>query len=140
MNNQTTTSILDNQALRHGGGWSLLSWRKAGLFVGLCLLMIVLLLSIGLGFFTGYVLLASEKMADRADAIVVVTGGAGRLEKAINLLELGKGKRLLISGVHPGYGPKTLERRYNLTKEQIACCVDLDSRAPQHSGQCQPDR
>ena len=36
-----------------------------------------------------------------ADAIIVLTGGEKRLTAAVDLLEAGKGKRLLISGVHP---------------------------------------
>jgi len=36
-----------------------------------------------------------------ADAIVVLTGGADRIEGALDLLANGHAKRLLISGVHP---------------------------------------
>ena len=35
-----------------------------------------------------------------ADGIVVLTGGASRITDAIELLAAGRGKRLLISGVH----------------------------------------
>src|SRR5690349_20970587 len=43
-----------------------------------------------------------EVTIDRpADGIVVLTGGASRITDAIELLAAGRGKRLLISGVHP---------------------------------------
>nr|WP_321443075.1 YdcF family protein [uncultured Cohaesibacter sp.] len=129
MSNQANSSSLAKSELRRARGWSLLSWRKLGRLVALLILLSIAMLTMGLVGYTGYVLLASEQDPEPADAIVVVTGGAGRLEKAIDLLKRNKGKRLLISGVHPGYGPTTLERRYKLTKKQIACCVDLDSRA-----------
>ena len=42
-----------------------------------------------------------EVSLDRnADGIVVLTGGASRISDAIELLAAGRGKRLLISGVH----------------------------------------
>ena len=37
-----------------------------------------------------------------ADGIVALTGGASRIVDAMELLAAGRGKRLLISGVHPG--------------------------------------
>ena len=44
---------------------------------------------------------AEEIALDRnADGIVVLTGGASRISDAIELLAAGRGKRLLISGVH----------------------------------------
>ena len=44
---------------------------------------------------------AEEVALDRnADGIVVLTGGASRISDAIELLAAGRGKRLLISGVH----------------------------------------
>lgn len=43
-----------------------------------------------------------------ADAIVVLTGGAQRVSTGIDLLAQGKGKRLLISGVHKDVKPREL--------------------------------
>lgn len=129
MSNQANNSSLTKPDLRQVRRWSQLSWRKLVRLIILLVLLSAALLAMGLASYTGYVLLASEQEPERADAIVALTGGAGRLEKAIDLLKQNKGKRLLISGVHPGYGPLTLERRYKLSKQQIACCVDLDSRA-----------
>lgn len=46
-----------------------------------------------------------EAVADKeahTDAIVVLTGGRGRLEEGLELLEKGLGKRLFVSGVFPG--------------------------------------
>lgn len=87
MSNQANSSSLDKSELRRACGWSLLSWRKLVRLVALLVLLVVTMLTMGLASYTGYVLLASEREPDPADAIVVVTGGAGRLEKAIELLK-----------------------------------------------------
>ena len=104
-------------------------FRKSLMTFLLLLLLTGGILATGMIAFTGYVLLAQDGKAINADAIVVVTGGAGRLERAISLFKEGHGKKLLISGVHPNYNSKTLLRRYDLTEQQIDCCVDLDRQA-----------
>lgn len=83
----------------------------------------------GLVFFTGHVLLSKSSMPEKADAIVVVTGGQGRLDQAVHLFKKGYGKKLLISGVHPDYSHRTLRSKLGLTKKQVECCIELDRRA-----------
>ncbi len=92
-------------------------------FIGLCALFI------GWAIFIGYALTASETQPEPADAIVVVTGGAGRLERAIELLKEGKGRKLLISGVHYRNSDRTLFARFDLDEKTFDCCVDLDREA-----------
>jgi uncharacterized SAM-binding protein YcdF (DUF218 family) len=62
----------------------------------------------------------------QADGIVVLTGGASRVEDAMELLAAGHGRRLLISGVNL---TTTLEE-ISLLKPRLApwirCCVDVD--------------
>lgn len=64
-----------------------------------------------------------------ADGIVVLTGGADRLNAAIELLQRGEAKRLLISGVHPRTGPADLSGVTIGTESLFECCVDLDREA-----------
>lgn len=64
-----------------------------------------------------------------ADGIVVVTGGASRIVDAIELLSAGRGRRLLISGVHPTTTSRELARLMPEFGHLIACCVDLDHSA-----------
>lgn len=64
-----------------------------------------------------------------ADGIVVLTGGADRLNAAIALLQRGQAKRLLISGVHPETGPAALSDVTIGTKTLFECCVDLGREA-----------
>jgi len=54
---------------------------------------------------------ADEVALDRtADGIVALTGGASRIADAIELLALGRGKRLLISGVNRATSSKEISR------------------------------
>lgn len=64
-----------------------------------------------------------------ADGIVVLTGGAERIGRALDLLERGEGKRLLISGVNPGTGVASLQRVTGRDRALFDCCVDLDYAA-----------
>ncbi|TAK47558.1 MAG: YdcF family protein [Xanthobacteraceae bacterium] len=63
---------------------------------------------------------------DKADGIVVLTGGASRVNDAMELLAAGHAQRLLISGVHPMSSTGELSRMLPEYQRLLACCVDLD--------------
>ena len=56
----------------------------------------------------------------RADAIVVLTGGADRIETALHLLAEGRAPLLLVSGVGRGTDLSEMVRRVSLTPGQAA--------------------
>jgi uncharacterized SAM-binding protein YcdF (DUF218 family) len=66
----------------------------------------------------------------RADAVVVLTGGAQRIDGALALIEAKRARRLLISGVNRNVTQRDLERVVsgNL-RDDLACCVDLGKEA-----------
>lgn len=64
-----------------------------------------------------------------ADGIVVLTGGGGRLEAAVDLLQANKGKRLLISGVHQMVPEADLANLVQAPQALFTCCVDLDRKS-----------
>jgi uncharacterized SAM-binding protein YcdF (DUF218 family) len=66
---------------------------------------------------------------DRAEAIVVLTGGELRLVAGASLLMEKRGARLLISGVNPHTPPESLQRISGLPHQVFACCVDIDFAA-----------
>jgi uncharacterized SAM-binding protein YcdF (DUF218 family) len=77
-----------------------------------------------------YRLPATEKSStEQADGIVVLTGGASRIEDAIDLLARGRGQRLLISGVNRMTSEREIARLRPEHEKIIACCVDLDRTA-----------
>ncbi|MBP1852176.1 YdcF family protein [Rhizobium halophytocola] len=67
--------------------------------------------------------------APAADAIVVLTGGYQRIDQAVELLERGAGKRLLISGAHPTTTAEQIRRTTNGPAKLFGCCVDVGYEA-----------
>ena len=64
-----------------------------------------------------------------ADGIVVLTGGSSRVADAIELLSEGRGRRLLITGVHRATTSAEIARVAPAYGRLVACCVDLDHSA-----------
>lgn len=65
----------------------------------------------------------------KADAIVVLTGDARRIDQAMALFERvkrNKGARLLISGVNATTTANALKKQYKIDAAMLACCVDID--------------
>lgn len=84
----------------------------------------------GFGAFATHVSgLSTPKNPPDADAIIVLTGGQARLDAAIGLLKSGKGKRLLISGVHPAADRDDLRAATGGDRKLFSCCVDIDHAA-----------
>jgi len=64
----------------------------------------------------------------RTDAAIAVTGGTGRIERAVDVLAAGRAKRVLIAGADPSVTkPDLIERLGN--RRLVNCCVDLGSES-----------
>ncbi|HWL47917.1 MAG TPA: YdcF family protein [Sphingomonadaceae bacterium] len=63
------------------------------------------------------------------DAIVVVTGGPGRVQRGLALLEAKHARRMLVSGADRRVKPMELADAYHAPRALIACCVDLGYEA-----------
>lgn len=63
------------------------------------------------------------------DAIVVLTGGAGRIDRGLALMEEGAAKRMLISGVDRAVRPSELAAQYETPEKLFACCITLGREA-----------
>lgn len=88
---------------------------------------LVLLYALGYAAFT--VLLPKAGDERRTDAIVVLTGGAKRLERGLELLEQQKADRMLISGVDRTVRAVELAQRYGRQQSVFECCIDLGREA-----------
>lgn len=84
---------------------------------------------LGFGLFTIKLPPAASTTIEKADAIVALTGGAGRLKAAVSLLENKKAGRLLISGVHKDVMGHELPTVTGTNPDLFKCCVDLDYAA-----------
>lgn len=104
--------------------WRVLRWPLVAT------LALTLLFAFGFVGFATYVgTLSTPAVAVAADAIIVVTGGQARIDKAVELMKSGKGKRLLISGVHPSANREALRLATGGDKSMFDCCVDIDYEA-----------
>jgi uncharacterized SAM-binding protein YcdF (DUF218 family) len=65
----------------------------------------------------------------RTDAIVVPTGGAGRIDRGLALLQRHAAKRMLVTGVAPEVRAGELAAEYHVSSALMACCVDLGHEA-----------
>ncbi len=78
-----------------------------------------------LGYALFSVLLPKPAGDERTDAIVVLTGGSGRLERGFELMERELAQRMLISGVDRTVRPVELAEAYDVDEELLECCVTL---------------
>jgi len=102
-------------------------WLRAAVVATLALGLV----GAGIGFVAFLTQLRGSEMkpARNADGIVVLTGGSSRVSDAMELLAAGYGKRLLISGVHPGNDVSDISRTLPDNHKLLNCCVDLDRSA-----------
>ncbi len=86
------------------------------------------LLALVLGFFwfAGRVPAGEVELTRTADGIVVLTGGASRINDAIGLLAARRGQRLLISGANRSTTPAEISRLKPDFTPWVRCCVDFD--------------
>jgi uncharacterized SAM-binding protein YcdF (DUF218 family) len=75
------------------------------------------------------VLLPKPAGDERTDAIVVLTGGTGRLDRGFDLMERGLARRMLISGVDRTVRPQELIAVYHVDPAIFQCCIVLGREA-----------
>lgn len=92
-------------------------------------LLALLLLGWLLGFAWFAILLPQPLDGRTTDAIVVLTGGPGRIDRGLGLLREGAAKRMLISGVDRDVRPSELARQYHVPLALFDCCVTLGREA-----------
>lgn len=66
---------------------------------------------------------------ERTDAIVVLTGGTGRLERGFSLMQQRVAERMLISGVERSVRPQELAAHYRVDPALFDCCIVLGREA-----------
>ena len=87
-------------------------------------LSFVLLLYL-LGYAAFAVMLPRPANEEKTDAVVVLTGGAYRMERGLDLLKRGVARRMLVSGVARTVRPPELAARYPGNDALFGCCIDL---------------
>ncbi len=78
-----------------------------------------------LGFAWFALLLPQPAPIAPSDGVVVLTGGAHRIDRGLEILESGKSKKLLISGVDRDVKPPEFEAQYPKSAKYFRCCIAL---------------
>lgn len=89
----------------------------------------LVLLAYVLGFGWFMLTLADPAEPRKTDAIVVLTGGKGRIERGVALMQANAARRMLVSGVPIGVTPADLARANNAPRSVFRCCIDLGNAA-----------
>ena len=91
--------------------------------------LLILLYALGFVLFAFTLGKPAKADAPPVDAAVVLTGGPGRIEHAIDVIRDHRAKRLLVAGVDPSVTKPDLARRIPGSRSWLACCVDLGSES-----------
>lgn len=85
----------------------------------------LLLVVWALGFVLFAVTLPQPAEDARSDAVVVLTGGEGRIARGLDVLDRGLARRMLVSGVDPEVKPLEFQVEYKVSPALMACCITL---------------
>ncbi len=88
----------------------------------------------GLVWFAGQLPRGPGDATSRTDAIVVLTGGSGRLQQGLDLLASDMAEKLFVSGVYRGVDVQELLAISRATPEEIECCIALGYEADNTRG------
>ena len=91
--------------------------------------MLLLVYALGFVLFAFTLGKPASATAKPTDAAVVLTGGPGRIDHAIDVLKAHQAQRLLVAGVDPAVTKPDLARRIPGSRPWLACCVDLGSES-----------
>ncbi len=61
----------------------------------------------------------------KTDAVIVLTGGEGRIPRGLEVLRKGWAKRMLVAGVDREVKPREFAVQYRVSAATMACCVTL---------------
>jgi uncharacterized SAM-binding protein YcdF (DUF218 family) len=92
-------------------------------------ILILLVVAWALGFLLFMGSIGSPVEGRKTDAIVVLTGGPGRIDRGLALLRQHAAGRMLISGVDREVRPNELAAEYKIEPRLMTCCIDLGHEA-----------
>lgn len=102
------------------------SWPR---ILNFCIFVLVFIWLGGFLHFTAELPRSQKHPTSIRDAIVVLTGGRGRLQVGLQMLAAGWGARLLISGVKQGTPAAEFQNIQAEAANMFSCCVDLGYQA-----------
>src|ERR1043166_311889 len=89
----------------------------------------LVLLAWALGFAWCALILPQPLGNGRNDAAVVLTGGEGRIDRALQALRAGWARQLFVAGVDSEVKPGEFAAQYRVPRRLMACCITLDQES-----------
>lgn len=86
---------------------------------------LLVLVGWALGFMWFAVSLPQPQHDKSTDAVIVPTGGAGRIGHGLEILDAGQAPLLLVTGVDTDVRPAEFAAEFNVSMERMQCCVVL---------------
>ena len=62
---------------------------------------------------------------EETDAVIVPTGGPGRISHGLEVLSEGQARTMLVTGVDPEVTPQEFAAQFEVSAAQMECCVTL---------------
>ncbi|MFM7402626.1 MAG: YdcF family protein [Erythrobacter sp.] len=78
-----------------------------------------------IGFLWFVVALPKQADGAKTDAVIVPTGGPGRIARGLVVLDQGLAKKMLVSGVDRDVRPQEFAAQFGVSARTMACCVTL---------------
>ena len=95
-------------------------------FVFIALFTLLIIWGVGwLWFATSITMTENNKTVTKTDAIIVLTGGRGRINEGLNLLAQKTAPALFISGVHKDVTKKDILKSWQNSTPSKLCCISL---------------
>jgi uncharacterized SAM-binding protein YcdF (DUF218 family) len=88
-------------------------------------LLSLLFLAWVIGFLWFVVTLPGPVSGTKTDAVIVPTGGAGRIPRGLEVLDQGLAAKMLVSGVDPEVKPGEFAAEFGVDAARMDCCVTL---------------
>lgn len=88
-----------------------------------------ILLVWALGFLWFAAALPQPAGEEQTDAVIVATGGPGRIAQGLAVLDTGLAQQMLVTGVDREVTPEEFALEFEVSEERMACCVALGFQA-----------
>lgn len=76
--------------------------------------------------FLGFAVSLPQPAADeKTDAVIVLTGGPGRIARGLDVVGQGLAREMFVSGVDPDVTPAEFAAEFDVSRRVMQCCVKL---------------